>query len=98
MAVEIGSVYRQDLPIVPRGESTPVTPADKIGQPDYSALLAEAQKKTYSIKPLLRLENRPLEPMEPEPLKSTAMEWAEYVLRRDIARAYEVEHSLRGTF
>lgn len=98
MAVEIGPVYRQDLPIVSRVEDNPFSLADKIGQPDYSALLKITQEKTYSLRPLLSLENRPFEPMEPEPFKATAAEWNEYVIKRNVARAYAAENDLRGTF
>ena len=98
MAVEIGPVYRQDLSIVHGVEDNPAPLADKTDQPDYSALLAKTQKKTYSVRPLLNLEERPLEPLEPEPFKATAMEWAEYVIKRDAARAYAAENDLRGTF
>lgn len=98
MTVEIGSVYRQDLSIPPRVENNPRRVSDGVDQPDYLALLKRAKEKTYSVRPLLKLEDRPLEPMEPEPFKATAAEWNEYIIKRNVARAYEAENSLRGTF
>ena len=96
MAIEIGPVYRQDLPVAPNVEAKNPPLVKNILQPDYPALLKKAQEKTYSLKPVLSLENRPLEPLEPAPFTATADEWNRYVLKRNAARAYEAEHSLRG--
>ncbi len=100
MAVEIGPVYRRPIPPLPReirDQTSPVPNPEKgnVGRLDYAALVRLRQQKTYRLNST-SMEERPLEPLEPEPFRATALEWAEYVIKRDIAREYEAEHSLRG--
>lgn len=105
MAVEFGPNFMQTAVISPEiTKDAPTSLPDLDAKKDrgeiidWSALLKKAQQKTYSLTPVIHFENRPLEPIEPEPYSLSDANWNKYKKQRDEARTYEAEHSLRGTF
>lgn len=63
---------------------------DNIGQPDFAGFI--------TLRAPVIIFERPLEPLEPVPYSLSALEWGEYIIKRDAARDYAAENDLRGTF